>query len=296
MSSAAPGWYADPGDARQYRYWNGWAWTAGVSRDGVVREQAITAQSVAQVLAGREDHRAEWPARSVFIGVGGALGAIALAVGVSVAVDAVLDDQFLVTFVAAQLALWAGLLLTCVFVSRRYASSRLLQDYALSFRAIDLARGAVLSIIARVVAIPLIVPLVILLDLDSRESLNDLEDVARGPVGTTITVIFSDHRGSARRRAVLPRLAPAFPRVPVRPAGRHRHPSRVVRYGPPDPAVGCGQRRGLRRDRGCGRGVGYLSLALPPTGAGNRRPQPLQPRPRCPDCPQLMRTGGERHR
>ena len=190
MSSAAPGWYADPGDARQYRYWNGWAWTAGVSRDGVVREQPITAQSATQVWAESEDHRAEWPARSVFIGVGGALGAIALAVGLSVAVDAVLDDQFLVTFVAAQLALWAGLLLTCVFVSRRYASNRLLEDYALSFRAIDLARGAVLSIIARVVAIPLIVPLVILLDLDSRDSLNDLKDVARGPVGTTITVIF----------------------------------------------------------------------------------------------------------
>ena len=190
MSGAAPGWYSDPGDARQYRYWDGWAWTAGVSRDGVVREQPITAQSATQVWAEREDHRAEWPARSVFIGVSGALGAIALAVGVSVAVDAVLDDQFLVTFVAAQLALWAGLLLTCVFVSRRYASNRLLEDYALSFRAIDLARGAVLSIIARVAAIPVIVPLVILLDLDSRDSLNDLKDVARGPVGTTITVIF----------------------------------------------------------------------------------------------------------
>jgi len=190
VSAAAPGWYSDPGDARQYRYWDGRGWTAGVARDGQVREQPITAQSAAQVWAEREDHRAEWPARSVFIGVGGALGSIALAVGVSVAVGAVLDDQLLVNFVTAQLALWAGLLLTCIFVSRRYATSRLLEDYALSFRAIDLARGAVLSIIARVVAVPLIVPLVILLDLDSKESLNDLSDVARGPAGVTFTVIF----------------------------------------------------------------------------------------------------------
>jgi len=47
--------------------------------------------------------------------VGTGSGAIALAVAVSVAVDAALDDQILVTFVAAQLALWAGLLLTCLF-------------------------------------------------------------------------------------------------------------------------------------------------------------------------------------
>lgn len=190
MTGAAPGWYSDPGDARQYRYWDGWAWTAGVARDGQVREQPITAQSATQVWAEREDHRAEWPARSVFIGVGGALGAIALAVGVNVAVDTVFDGQLLVGFVAAQLALWTGLLLTCIFVSRRYASDRMLEDYALSFRAADLARGAVLSIIARVAAIPIIVPLVILLDLDSRDSLNDLKDVASGPAGVTITVIF----------------------------------------------------------------------------------------------------------
>lgn len=133
VSTAAPGWYADPGDGRQYRYWDGQGWTAGVARDAQVREQPITAQSAAQVWAEREDHRAEWPARSVFIGVGGALGATALAAGVSVAVDAVLGDEPLVTFVVAQLALWAGLLLTCVFVSRRYASARLLEDYAVSF-------------------------------------------------------------------------------------------------------------------------------------------------------------------
>jgi len=114
-----------------------------------------------------------------------------LAIGTSVAVDAVVgDDQPLFAFVAGQLALWAGLLLTCVFVSRRYASHRLLDDYALSFRAVDLGRGAVLSIIARVAAIPLIVPLVILLHLNSRDSLNDLDDVARGPAGVAFTLIF----------------------------------------------------------------------------------------------------------
>lgn len=190
VGAAPPGWYSDPGDARQYRYWDGRVWTAGVARDGQVREQPITPQSAAQVWAEREDHRTQWPARSVFIGVGGALGATVAAAGVHFGVDTVLGDQPLVSFVAAQLTLWAGLLITCAIVSRRYASDRLLEDYALSFRALDLARGAVLSIIARVIAVPVIVPLVILLDLDSKESLNDLEDVATGPLGVTFTLIF----------------------------------------------------------------------------------------------------------
>ncbi|HSH60255.1 MAG TPA: DUF2510 domain-containing protein [Acidimicrobiales bacterium] len=46
---AAPGWYSNPGDARQYRYWDGRVWTAGVARDGQITEQSISAQSAARV-------------------------------------------------------------------------------------------------------------------------------------------------------------------------------------------------------------------------------------------------------
>lgn len=187
--TAPPGWYADPGDGRQYRYWDGWAWTPGVAKDGRVTEQPITAEAAARVWADQQDHRAQWPARSLFIGVAGALVATALAAGVQFPAAALTGDDSVVVFIVAQAVLWSGLLLTCALVSRRYATASLEDDYALSFRAPDIGRGALISVIARVLAIPLVVPLVFLLDLDSKENLNNLDDVARGPLGVTFALV-----------------------------------------------------------------------------------------------------------
>jgi uncharacterized protein len=66
--------------------------------------------------------------------------------------------------VTAQSGLWTGLLLTCRFVSRRYGTGSIRRDYRLVMRWRDLGTGFVISWIARIVAVVIILPFVLLDD------------------------------------------------------------------------------------------------------------------------------------
>ncbi len=186
----SPGWYTDPADKTLSRYWDGRAWTVGVAKDGRVWEQPITPQAAREVWAEQQDRRAQWPARTALIDVAGALAATALAAAVQLPAEAVAGENEIVAFTATQIALWVGLLATCAFVSHRYATGRLAEDYALSFRGADVARGVGLSALGRLLSIVAVVPLVILLDLETVENLQEFDDVSQGAVGVVIVFVF----------------------------------------------------------------------------------------------------------
>lgn len=188
--SPPPGWYADPADKALSRYWDGRAWTAGVARDGRVWEQPIDPAAARRVWSDQQDRRARWPASTVFVGVTGALAATGLAAAVQVGAEAVAGENDVVVFSASQVALWLGLLATCMLVSHRYATGRLREDYALGFRAADLGRGVGLSALGRLLSIVAIVPLVILLDLETVENLQEFDDVSEGVVGVAVVFLF----------------------------------------------------------------------------------------------------------
>lgn len=186
---APAGWYEDPVDERQSRYWDGRRWTLGVARGGRISEQPLDPGAAREAWAEREDRRAGWPARSAVIAVLGALGADALAAGTRLVAQDVAGASRLVTFVAAQSALWLGLLVTCALVSHRYGSGSLAGDYALRLRLSDVGRGIALSAVGRLLVIAVVVPLVLLLDLPRGTSLQDTEDLASGAVG--IAMVFA---------------------------------------------------------------------------------------------------------
>lgn len=187
--AARPGWYPDPGVRQQLRYWDGLGWTAGVARDGHIGAQLITPEARHRVWAARQDRRAAWPARSVFIGVAGALVASALAVLAKWPAEAAAGENSIFVAVASQAGLWTGLLLTCALVSRRYGTSRFREDYAVSFQGADVGRGIALSAAARLVSIAVVAPIVILLGLDSEENLQGFDDLASGPAGMAVFLV-----------------------------------------------------------------------------------------------------------
>jgi membrane protease YdiL (CAAX protease family) len=83
-------------------------------------------------------------------------------VGVGIATVAGLGE--LGMLLLSQAGLWTGMLATCWFVSHRYGSGDVGQDYRLVVWRKDLGWGVLLSIVARVATIVVLVPLYLLDD------------------------------------------------------------------------------------------------------------------------------------
>jgi membrane protease YdiL (CAAX protease family) len=71
--------------------------------------------------------------------------------------------------IAGQAGLWTGMLATCWFVSHRYGTGDLGQDYRLAFWKRDAGWGLLLSVIARAGSIAVTIPIVLVLRDDLSE-------------------------------------------------------------------------------------------------------------------------------
>ena len=183
------GWYRDPVRDADLRYWDGAMWTPRVVQHGQVFERPMHPEAVRRLLAEREDQRAHWPARAVFIGLAGALLGIVLAGVASYLTDEVWETGELTSLLVADAALWFGLVITCAGVSWRYGTGDLARDFMLRFQGMDVARGLGASVAARVLGAVILVPIVVLLQLPVEGNLDEVEEVSTGAAGVLVMLL-----------------------------------------------------------------------------------------------------------
>ena len=120
-----PGWYPDPAGQSAVRWWDGHGWTS----------------YVVPYPAPKAADRRRIPTRAAWWGLAG--------VGVGFALGGILEAFALVAFPGSDAAqilagvagLWTGLGGTCVFVSRKYGTGRLTDDFGLGVRPSDIWAG-----------------------------------------------------------------------------------------------------------------------------------------------------------
>jgi membrane protease YdiL (CAAX protease family) len=135
------GWYPDPFGHLPYRWWDGEQWSAYALGAEVEWDPLPIQGPVTSRLPGLPS-------------MGVALTSFALGVGFSYAVLALLRVEGKpggvgAELVLSELALWAGLIGACLWVSRRRGQSSLARDFALRIRPIDIGFGLAGSIAAR---------------------------------------------------------------------------------------------------------------------------------------------------
>lgn len=173
--SAAPGWYANPDGRGGWRYWDGARWTEHVwgvpvwhpvfTPSTVVPTVVPTAVRAAEPAASEDAGRQDAELGGAGLpGVGIAIIAFALGAGSAYAVTAALraagrPGGDVTLFALSELALWAWLVGSVVFVSRTRGSGSLARDFDWRVRREDWGIGALAAAVARgasvVVAIPL---------------------------------------------------------------------------------------------------------------------------------------------
>ena len=127
-----PGWYPDPGGQPAFRWWDGHDWTWHLAPYPAPRP----AQRVEE-----PEQRGRIPARAAWWGLAG--------VAVGFVLGGILQAFALLAFPGSDAAqilmsvagLWTGLGGTCVFVSRKYGTGRLTDDFGLGFRPSDIWAG-----------------------------------------------------------------------------------------------------------------------------------------------------------
>jgi membrane protease YdiL (CAAX protease family) len=100
-------------------------------------------------VASVADPRALLPARAAWVGLGGFVVGVLLALAGAALGGLLAPDVLLVRLLLSQAGLWAGLLGACVVASRRWGTGRLRDDYGLRARGSDVGRGLLLSLGAR---------------------------------------------------------------------------------------------------------------------------------------------------
>jgi len=157
----AAGWYRDPGGRHQYRFWNGWGWTPGVANGPYVR-QDFSAPPVAPWVTGGPDARATLPRSSAAYAFGGIMASVLLSFLGALVARLMLPHSRLLLLVLGQAGLWSGLVGAVWLASTRFGTGNIWRDFGVSVEAIDLARGAVISIGARFAGFILLIPLALI--------------------------------------------------------------------------------------------------------------------------------------
>jgi membrane protease YdiL (CAAX protease family) len=159
------GWYPDPGGGHEQRYWDGSTWTDGVADGANVVEDHLPPLEEAHTPVGVRppETRADLPGRAALVAGGGLVTGIALALGLALLASLLPVRTKAPQLVAGQLGLWTGLLGACVIASRRWGTGRVLADLGLRVEGLaDVLRGFVISLIGRVAAVFVIVPLLLI--------------------------------------------------------------------------------------------------------------------------------------
>jgi uncharacterized protein len=147
----APGWYDDPGRRHSLRFWNGTAWTPGVSDSaGQVAEEPLAGPASPPVRD--VDERAVLPARAAVLGVVGLVAGAAVGILLGLGIHAWDPAQRVLLLLAAQGSLWAGMIGSCVLACRRYGSGSMRRDYGVRIRPADAGWGLLLALTSRLLA------------------------------------------------------------------------------------------------------------------------------------------------
>lgn len=165
-AQAPAGWYPDPGDASgPMRYWDGERWTTWQARGGVANEVPLSLEGAAAAWEALRDHRAPWPGTAALVALVTGVASAGLAVASVHLGDALGLDTLAEELVLSSLGLYAGLILACWGIQRRWGTpGGFLTDFGLEYRTGDWWRGLVGSLAARGMATVLAVILVLLVN------------------------------------------------------------------------------------------------------------------------------------
>lgn len=152
MTTAPPGWYANPDGTGGLRYWDGGRWTEHTH--GAARPPVTETETTAAATPAIEPPRGVGVACLGFaVGAGGGYGLL-------VALDALgSPGGDVVELVVSLLALWTGLVGAAVFVSRRRGSGSLVRDFGWRVTRQDVGIGALGAIIGRSATVIVTIPL-----------------------------------------------------------------------------------------------------------------------------------------
>lgn len=180
-----PDWYADPSRAHAMRWWDGERWTTRVTDGGAPFDDRADPDELDRLHAHGGDLRARWPPWVVAFAVVALLGADAV---VPVLVRYVRGAGAPVAIAATASLLYGVLIVAAVAVHHRVQPGvSFLDAFGLRWRWVDVGWGFVASIAARIAAVILVLPIV-LLDPDlSRTNVPSPDDV-RADLGLLIGV------------------------------------------------------------------------------------------------------------
>lgn len=137
----SPGWYPDPWGSASLRWWDGEAWTSGVSDTGV------DAPPPPREL----DQPPTFDKRALPVAIAAYVVAGVAAVAAGVVATAVTESD-VVVIVAAQTALYGTLVYTCRRTARTYGTGSWRTDLGLRFRGADIGVGLVTFLAASALA------------------------------------------------------------------------------------------------------------------------------------------------
>jgi len=140
-----PGWYPDPAGGPGQRWWDGQRWSADLRLAGAAPPDGFSSpQPPGPIIPARA---AWWALVGLLVGevLGSFLG------GLDVVLTGARATGAGPTLVG-ELGLWAGMLGSCVFVSRRYGAGSLARDFTLGFKRRDLLYGLGAGLVGIVVA------------------------------------------------------------------------------------------------------------------------------------------------
>jgi membrane protease YdiL (CAAX protease family) len=178
-TTAAPaGWYPDPmalpASPPVLRWWDGVRWAGWVAVDGAVSASPI--REPGRHPGEPDDERMVLGGPALGLTIAAVVWSIALTIGTAVVAAVVGLDTDAQLLAAGALGLYAGLVLGCVVVHRRFGTpGRFRQDYGFTYTRGDWWRGLVASLAARgggmVLAVILAIVLGDLIDADEIDQL-----------------------------------------------------------------------------------------------------------------------------
>jgi membrane protease YdiL (CAAX protease family) len=156
-----PDWYRDPAGRHALRYWDGTAWTDRVADGRTESVDAVDPERLAVLHETGGDLRAAWPWGMAVACVATFLVAELLIVFASRGMRWAGEGGIWPIAIGATL-LYGALLVTSVVAHRRYGERSFLDTFGLRFRWSDIAWGFLLSIAARVAAVIVVLPIVLI--------------------------------------------------------------------------------------------------------------------------------------
>jgi len=157
-----PDWYRDPSGRHAMRYWDGSTWTDAVADGREVTSDPQDPERLAELWERDGDLRGRWP-----------WGVALVCIGVFVVAELLIvlsargmrwaGEGGLVPIAVGATILYGALLVAAFVAHRQYGDGRSIVDtFGLRFRWSDIAWGFLLSVVARIAAVIVLIPLVII--------------------------------------------------------------------------------------------------------------------------------------